>query len=145
MNIPSVNPNAPAGRIIPDVAADAALNTGYRMYGPNPQSANPPSTWQTVGGTSAATPLWAALLARIQQLGKKVGFFTPRLYASTPSTSGKPLGAVACRDIRRDRMHRKRRRLLRRRRAMTPLPVGKSERGNFIEVPVIPCVGGGCF
>jgi kumamolisin len=89
-NIPSANPHAPAGRIIPDVCADAALNTGYRMYA---------SGWQTVGGTSAATPLWAALIARLQQLGKKIGFLTPRLYAPTLNTNGKPLGAVACRDI----------------------------------------------
>jgi len=90
IDISSVNPHALAGRIVPDVSANAALNTGYRMYD---------STWQTVGGTSAATPLWAGLIARLQQLGKKVGFLTPRLYAPTPNTSGKPLGSVACRDI----------------------------------------------
>jgi kumamolisin len=86
----SVNPHAPIGRIVPDVCADAALNTGYRIYD---------SGWQTVGGTSAATPLWAGLIARLQQLGKKVGFLTPRLYAPTAHTNGKPLGSVGCRDI----------------------------------------------
>jgi kumamolisin len=51
------------------------------------------------GGTSAATPLWAGLLARLQQAGKSVGYFTPRLYQATSKTGGKPLGAVACKDI----------------------------------------------
>lgn len=90
LNISSVNPHAAAGRIVPDVSADAALNTGYRMYA---------SGWQTVGGTSAATPLWAGLIARLQQLGTKVGFLTPRLYAPTANSNGKALGSVACRDI----------------------------------------------
>ena len=99
IKINSVNPHAPEGRIIPDVSADAALNTGYRMFGPNPQAANPPSAWQTVGGTSASTPLWASLIARLQQLGKKIGFLTPRLYAQTQNTNGQPLGQFACRDI----------------------------------------------
>jgi hypothetical protein len=35
-----------------------------------------------VGGTSAVSPLWAALIARInQQLGKPVGFLNPILYS----------------------------------------------------------------
>ena len=99
INIASVNPHALVGRIIPDVSADAALTTGYRMFGPNSQASTPPSAWQTVGGTSAATPLWAALIARVQQLGKQVGFLTPRLYAPSANSNGKALGNVACRDI----------------------------------------------
>jgi kumamolisin len=36
-----------------------------------------------VGGTSAVAPLWAGLLARINQgLGKPVGFINPLLYAA---------------------------------------------------------------
>jgi kumamolisin len=36
-----------------------------------------------IGGTSAVAPLWAALLARINQsLGKDVGYVNPLLYAS---------------------------------------------------------------
>ena len=99
IKIASVNPNAPAGRILPDVSADAALNTGYRMFGPNQPGATPASVWQTVGGTSAATPLWAGLIARLQQLGKKVGFLTPRLYAPVASSKGRPLGSIVCKDI----------------------------------------------
>src|SRR5208337_5270880 len=38
---------------------------------------------EVVGGTSAVAPLWAALIARInQQIGKPVGFVNPTLYAS---------------------------------------------------------------
>jgi kumamolisin len=101
ININSVNPHDPAGRIVPDVAADSALHTGYRMFGPVSGEGIPAGTsgWQTVGGTSAATPLWAALIARLQQLGKQVGFLTPRLYASNSKTQGKTLGSFACRDI----------------------------------------------
>ena len=91
VDIPSVDPSTTSGRIIPDVAADAAGSTGYFMVAQG--------TGQIVGGTSAATPLWAGLLTRISQAGKKVGFLTPRLYGPTSTTSGKTLGAVACRDI----------------------------------------------
>ena len=91
VNIPSVDPSVKSGRIIPDVAADAAGSTGYFMVAQN--------TPAIVGGTSAATPLWAALLTRIGQAGKKVGFLTPRLYTANSTTGGKPLGSVACRDI----------------------------------------------
>jgi kumamolisin len=87
----SVNPHALNGRIVPDVAADAAGGTGYFMVAQN--------TPQVSGGTSAATPLWAALIARLLAAGKQVGFFTPLLYQPNPKTSGKPLGAVACNDI----------------------------------------------
>jgi kumamolisin len=91
VDIPSVNPHAPKGRIVPDVAADAAGSTGYFMVAQN----NP----QVSGGTSASTPLWAALIARLQQAGKAVGFLPPRLYQPTPKTAGRPLGAVAFNDI----------------------------------------------
>ncbi|WP_080485598.1 MULTISPECIES: S8 family serine peptidase [Burkholderia cepacia complex] len=90
-NIPSVNPHAPAGRIVPDVAANAAGGTGYFMVAQN--------TPQVSGGTSAATPLWAALIARLRQAGKPVGFLTPLLYQANPNTNGQPLGAVSCKDI----------------------------------------------
>lgn len=100
-NIASVNPHAPLGRIIPDVSGNAALHTGYQIYGPVSGPNIPPgsSGWQTVGGTSASTPLWASLIALLQQSGKQVGFLTPRLYSATAKTGGKPLGSAACRDI----------------------------------------------
>ncbi len=74
-----------AGRGLPDVAAVADPRTGYKMRvfgsdGPN-------------GGTSATTPLWAALIALInQQLATmpgagSVGYFNPLLYQSIGATS----------------------------------------------------------
>ena len=43
--------------------------------------------------------LRAALIARLKQSGKQIGFLTPRLYHPSPKTNGEPVGAVACRDI----------------------------------------------
>jgi kumamolisin len=71
---PSVNPDHHVGRGVPDVAGDADENSGYTILVDGQQVTN-------VGGTSAVAPLWAALLARVnQQLGKPVGYLTPLLY-----------------------------------------------------------------
>lgn len=70
----SVNPGHHAGRGVPDVAANADPQTGYfvRTGGKN----------GVIGGTSAAAPLWAALVARINARAKQpLGYFTPQLYA----------------------------------------------------------------
>ena len=67
-----------AGRGVPDVAADADPSTGYQVYFGGQT--------QIVGGTSAVAPLWAGLVALInQQLGSAVGFVNARLYQITPS------------------------------------------------------------
>ncbi|HEX4168784.1 MAG TPA: S53 family peptidase [Bryobacteraceae bacterium] len=72
-----------AGRGVPDVAGDADPSTGYQIYFSG-QS-------QTVGGTSAVAPLWAALVALLnQQLGSPVGFLNPKIY---------PLGEGVFHDI----------------------------------------------
>ncbi len=61
------------GRGVPDVAGDASPETGYQILVDGQQ--------EIVGGTSAVAPLWAALIALLnQQLGKKVGFLNPQLY-----------------------------------------------------------------
>ncbi|NQY04717.1 MAG: S8 family serine peptidase [Flavobacteriaceae bacterium] len=61
------------GRSVPDVAANAADTTGYTIFFHG--------QWTKVGGTSLATPLWAALVARLNQnLGYRLGFFNPLLY-----------------------------------------------------------------
>jgi kumamolisin len=61
------------GRGIPDVAANASSETGYLI------EAN--ETRMSLGGTSAVAPLWAALVARLNEaLGTKIGFLTPLLY-----------------------------------------------------------------
>lgn len=76
---PSVNPGAHVGRGVPDVAGNADPNTGYEVISDGQQG--------TVGGTSAVAPLWAGLIARInQQLGMPVGFLNPILY-SLPNPS----------------------------------------------------------
>jgi kumamolisin len=60
-------------RGVPDVAGDADPETGYdvRIDG----------TDTVIGGTSAVAPLWAALIARINQAtGTPVGYLNPQLY-----------------------------------------------------------------
>ena len=62
-----------AGRGVPDVAADADPVTGYQVY-VDGQSA-------PIGGTSAVAPLWAGLIALLnQKRGKAVGYLNPFLY-----------------------------------------------------------------
>jgi kumamolisin len=61
------------GRGIPDVAANASSDTGYLIEADR--------TRMALGGTSAAAPLWAALIARLNEaLGMRIGFLTPLLY-----------------------------------------------------------------
>ncbi len=72
---PSVNPGNYVGRGMPDVSGDADPNTGYQVQVDGSQL--------VVGGTSAVAPLWAGLLALLNQaLGKPVGYFNPGLYQS---------------------------------------------------------------
>jgi len=92
--VPSVNPGAIAGRCVPDVAANAAGSTGYLMVAGG--------TRQVSGGTSAASPLWAGLIARLNatlSADKHVNYLTPLLYAPNAKTGGQPLGALGCKDI----------------------------------------------
>jgi kumamolisin len=66
------------GRGVPDVAGDADPSTGYQVL-VDGQS-------QVIGGTSAVAPLWAALIARLnQKLGRSVGFLNPTLYSINQS------------------------------------------------------------
>jgi kumamolisin len=68
------------GRGVPDVSGDADPNTGYniRVDGEN----------AIFGGTSAVAPLWAGLVARInQQAGKPIGFLNPVIYAQAVEAS----------------------------------------------------------
>jgi kumamolisin len=65
-------------RGVPDVAGNADPETGYqvRIDGIN----------MVIGGTSVVSPLWAGLIARINQLtGSPVGYINPMLY-SKPQT-----------------------------------------------------------
>ncbi|MGH9447498.1 MAG: S53 family peptidase, partial [Terriglobia bacterium] len=75
---PSVNPGHAVGRGVPDVASDGDPNTGYQILSDGQQ--------YVVGGTSAAAPLWAGLVARInQKLGKPAGYLNPLIYPSAVS------------------------------------------------------------
>ena len=78
---------APRGRgcrEVPDVSALAAIGTrgtrGYVIYGT--AGAFKGQGWQTAGGTSLATPLWAALTALADQraAGHRLGLLSPSLY-----------------------------------------------------------------
>jgi kumamolisin len=62
------------GRGVPDVAGDGDPDTGYRVRVDGQEF--------PVGGTSAVAPLWAGLVALLnQKLGKRVGFLNSLLYA----------------------------------------------------------------
>ena len=66
--------NGRAGRGVPDVAGNADSATGYRVRVDGQDV--------VVGGTSAVAPLWAGLIAQMNQtLGKPVGFLNPLLYS----------------------------------------------------------------
>lgn len=72
---PSVNPPHKIGRGVPDVAAVADPETGVVVMHVDGQQL------EAIGGTSAAAPLWASLIARLNQgLGANCGFLNPVLY-----------------------------------------------------------------
>ena len=74
-NVPKA-PNGFVGRGVPDVAGDADPETGYSVFVDGQQT--------VIGGTSAVAPLWAGLLALINQsLGTNVGYVNPLLYSAT--------------------------------------------------------------
>jgi kumamolisin len=70
---PSVNPPHEPGRGVPDVCGDADPETGYKIRVDGRDAA--------FGGTSAVAPLWAGLIAILNQdLGTRLGFLNPALY-----------------------------------------------------------------
>jgi kumamolisin len=70
---PSANSNHNVGRGVPDVAGDADPSSGYVTL-VDGQSG-------VIGGTSAVAPLWAGLIALVNQsLGRPAGFINPLLY-----------------------------------------------------------------
>ena len=90
-NRPSYQTGTVAGgrREVPDVALLADVAPGYDVYctaSPDCVGSSGSSPWQTVGGTSAATPLLAGGLAVIDELLRKakqqsVGLPNPMLYS----------------------------------------------------------------
>ena len=76
---PSINPGGRIGRGVPDVAGDADPATGYQIQ--------IDGKLYVIGGTSAVAPLWAGLLALInQKLGTSVGYLNPLLYQQLAQT-----------------------------------------------------------
>lgn len=75
---PSANANKNVGRGVPDVTGDADPTTGYvTLVDGQPD---------VIGGTSAVAPLWAGLIALINEsIGKPVGFINPLLYQDASS------------------------------------------------------------
>jgi len=79
----SVNPGNFKGRGVPDVAGDADPSSGYQIRVDGRDA--------VFGGTSAVAPLWAALIALVnQRRGRPLGYLHPLLY---------PVAARGCRDI----------------------------------------------
>jgi kumamolisin len=74
---PQFSTRAP-GRGIPDIAANASSLSGYLIIADG--------TRMSMGGTSAAAPLWAGLIACLNEaLDRKVGYLTPLLYTAGTS------------------------------------------------------------
>jgi hypothetical protein len=97
LNVRSGAPNGstcgrPGGwcREVPDVSADADPATGYEIYY-NGSGAAPgqPRGWQAFGGTSAASPVWASIMALADAspscAGAPVGMALPALYRAAGS------------------------------------------------------------
>lgn len=94
IDIPSVNPGSIVGRCIPDLSANADWNASPYLLVVDGGS-------QPNGGTSAATPLVASLIALINAKlpsGKRVGYLTPVLYQKngSPVTT---VGSTSCIDV----------------------------------------------
>jgi kumamolisin len=71
----SVNPGRGRGRGVPDVSGNADENTGYQVRVDGVDT--------VFGGTSAVAPLWAGLIALMnEKLGTAVGYWNPLLYRS---------------------------------------------------------------
>ncbi len=76
---PSANGGGRVGRGVPDVAADADPASGYDVRVDGQEL--------VIGGTSAVAPLWAGLIALMnQKLGHPVGFLNPLIYGSVAGT-----------------------------------------------------------
>ena len=69
------------GRGVPDVSGDADPDSGYNVLVDGSQ--------EVVGGTSAVAPLWAGLVALLnQQLNTRLGFINPLIYALPEPNNG---------------------------------------------------------
>jgi kumamolisin len=79
----SVNPSHFKGRGVPDVAGNADPASGFKVHVDGQDV--------VFGGTSAVSPLWAALVALLnQRRGAPLGYLNPVIY---------PVGTNVCRDV----------------------------------------------
>jgi kumamolisin len=96
ITIQSVNPGAIEGRVMPDLAANADWNASPYLLVVDGQP-------QPNGGTSAASPLVASLIARInakREPHARVGYLTPVLYKPRkPGNGGATIGSFGCTDV----------------------------------------------
>ncbi|MEP5568733.1 MAG: S53 family peptidase [Halioglobus sp.] len=79
--VPRQHKTGHKGRGLPDVAANASTDSGYLICSDN--------TEMSMGGTSAAAPLWASLIACLNEsLGSDIGYLTPLLYTGGAQEDG---------------------------------------------------------
>lgn len=70
---------AGGARAIPDISMDASCASSVAIYASYPGAG--PSHWQTICGTSLATPLFAGVVAMADQVaGHALGLINPALY-----------------------------------------------------------------
>jgi kumamolisin len=72
-NAPGVGNNT--NREVPDVSLNADPNKGYLIYCTATAAQCPTSGWIIVGGTSAAAPMWAAMMALVNEELVRAGSF----------------------------------------------------------------------
>jgi kumamolisin len=101
VQVTSLNPTSAHGRIVPDVAALAGDPGSACLMRFQQKDGSIAVGWEPGEGTSAATPLWAALIARTNAklpADKQQRFVAPLLYQSLPN--GGTVGGAACTAIK---------------------------------------------
>lgn len=85
---PAADPTGPVMRGVPDVSGNAAPESGYRILCDGTSFPDPTQGIPPVGGTSAVAPLWAGLIACINQgLKNPAGFVNALIYASPENST----------------------------------------------------------
>jgi kumamolisin len=84
VSVAAANGGSSTFRNVPDVAADANPDTGYSIYCPGLDCED--IGWGEVGGTSLASPIWAAMTTiinsdRVNEGKTRVGYFDPTVYS----------------------------------------------------------------
>jgi kumamolisin len=78
-----------AMRGVPDVSGNAAPSSGYKILCDGQYFPDPGKPLPAIGGTSAVAPLWAALIARLNQaLNTRLGHLNPLLYQFAGQLAG---------------------------------------------------------